>query len=142
MLATRSEGCFMAVLVVALVVTSCGDGGNESGSFPEIPGKSVCVEFEPVGSPSPTGPGGCFCWEPPYCWCLFPGGMITAGCSGDDTLCCAFTSTCQPCGWTDVTGKDGPVSTADNSTECRNLLVDMGNWDKYDWRRCVKWENP
>lgn len=134
------RNCRFLLPCLLLLVSACSGDADEGD--PYIPGVSICIESEPVGMPSPTGPGGCFCWEPPYCWCLFPGGMITTGCSTDGSLCCSFHTTCQPCGWTDVTHEDKQMMPSDNSSECQDLLDDMNDWDRYDWKQCLRWENP
>jgi len=63
------------------------------------------------------------CWAPPQTICGGSGAALTWGCSPDATKCCAFTSTCQPCGWVNCMNP-----TAQTKAACSVPHAD-GQWE-------------
>ena len=110
-------------------------------AYMDVPEGATCLEWKSIDSPDPAkGSGPCNCWEPPYCWCAFPGEMLTKACAPAGSPCCWFMTTCVPCGWKvreDAVYEEG----AGDPAECGPVIDDMGDWTRHEWKGCAKWSS-
>ena len=90
------------VIVLSLAPQAC-DSADESAQRPS--------EIEEAGA----------CWQPPDRTCGVAGGMVTRACRADRSLCCEFSSTCVPCGWSKCNRAGQGDCTPSDSQQCQIL---------------------